>query len=66
MCCQDVEVLAVKNRLDPDGAERGRGAAEEAAVATGYRDVGINLRLTSAEAVERGVDGHVAEVRTSA
>eukprot|EP00291_Cryptomonas_curvata_P025861 CAMPEP_0172160180 /NCGR_PEP_ID=MMETSP1050-20130122/5415_1 /TAXON_ID=233186 /ORGANISM="Cryptomonas curvata, Strain CCAP979/52" /LENGTH=47 /DNA_ID= /DNA_START= /DNA_END= /DNA_ORIENTATION= len=47
--------------MDP-AAEHG-GVEEEAVAATGYRDVGVNLRVTSAEARERGVDGHVAEVR---
>ncbi len=59
--CQEVEVVRIKNRLDPVAAEHG-GAEEEAAAATGYRDVGLNLRVTSAESRERGVDGHVAEV----
>jgi hypothetical protein len=59
---QNVEVLRVKNRLDPEAAKHG-WEEEEAAAATGYRDVGVNLRVVSAEARERGVDGHVAEVR---
>ena len=51
----------VKNQLDPwAGAKRGRW--EDSIAATGYRDVGLNLRVTSEEARERGVDGHVAEV----
>lgn len=61
---QDVEVLRIKNRLDPEAAAHG-GAEEAAARATGYRDVGVNLRVTSAAARGRGVDGHVAEVRGS-
>ncbi len=58
---QDVEVLRIKNRMDPAVIEHG-GVEEEAVAATGYRDVGVNVRVTSTEALERGVDGHVAEV----
>ncbi len=53
--------MRIKNRLDPAAAEN-YGAEEEVAAATGYRDVGVNLRVTSAQARERGVGGHVAEV----
>ena len=58
---QEVEVLRVKNGLDPAAA--GKSAPEEAAAdATGYRDVGVNLRVVSDAARERGVHCHVAEV----
>ena len=58
---QEVEVLRVKNELDPAAA--GKSAPEEAAAdATGYRDVGVNLRVVSDAARERGVHCHVAEV----
>jgi hypothetical protein len=35
-------------------------SAEETA---GYRDVGLNLRVVTAEAALLGVDGHVCEVQ---
>ena len=47
------QVVRVKNRYD-----NARGAA-----AGGYRDLSLNLRVTSVEAQELGVDGHVCEVQ---
>jgi hypothetical protein len=51
-------VLRVKNQLDPWAI----GREEDLIAPTGYRDVGVNLRVISNEARERGVEGHVAEV----
>ena len=48
-----IQVVRVKNRYD-----NARGAA-----AGGYRDLSLNLRVTSVEAQELGVDGHVCEVQ---
>ena len=50
----DAEVVRVKNRLDP---------GYDAAASAGYRDVGLNLRLLSAQARELGVEAHVCEVQ---
>ncbi len=44
----------IKNRMRPGSS------AEETA---GYRDVGLNLRVVTAEAALLGVDGHVCEVQ---
>ena len=46
-------MLLLKNRLT---------AGYDSAVSAGYRDVVLNLRLTSKKAAVRGVDGHVCEV----
>lgn len=50
----DVQLLRVKNRLDP-----GYDSRESA----GYRDVGLNLRLVGARARELAVETHVCEVQ---
>ena len=46
--------MRVKNRLDPDYD------AEESG---GYRDVGLNLRVVTAETRRLGVETHVCEVQ---
>ena len=51
---RDVEVVRVKNRLDPE--------AESAATA-GYRNLAINLRLATPEARALGVETHVCEIQ---
>lgn len=50
----DVRVVRVKNRL-ADSYDVGLSA--------GYRDVVMNMRLTSTAASVRGVDGHICEVQ---
>ena len=49
-----VEVIRIKNRLDP---------AHNAARSAGYRDVALNLRVMCAAARRLGVDTHVCEVQ---
>jgi hypothetical protein len=49
-----VTLERIKNRMSPCSS------AEETA---GYRDVGFNLRVVTAEAALLGVDGHVCEVQ---
>jgi hypothetical protein len=50
----DVQILRIKNRLDPD---------YDASASGGYRDVNINLRLRTGAARRVGVDSHVCEVQ---
>ncbi|EKX38216.1 hypothetical protein GUITHDRAFT_115559 [Guillardia theta CCMP2712] len=50
----EVEVVRIKNRLDPD---------YDASTSGGYRDVGINLRVIHEGAKRWGVAGHVCELR---
>jgi hypothetical protein len=50
---EDVQILRVKNRMDP-----GYDAQD-----SGYRDVAMNLRLGSTDAVCLGVDTHVCELQ---
>ena len=52
----DVQIVRVKNRLDPgyDATESG-----------GYRDLMVNLKMLGTMAEELGLDGHVCEVKTS-
>ncbi len=50
----DVELLRVKNRLDPEYDSKS---------SAGYRDLGLNLRLLSAQTRELGVEAHVCEVQ---
>ena len=51
---QEVAVLRIKNRLDP---------LYDSALSAGYRDVGMNLRIVTPEAVMLGVNAHVCEVQ---
>ena len=50
----DVELLRIKNRLDP---------GYDSKSSAGYRDVGMNLRLLGTQARELGVEAHVCEVQ---
>ena len=54
MGSRQVQVVRIKNRLDP-AYDSGRSA--------GYRDVALNLRVVTAEAMALGVDLHVCEVQ---
>ena len=49
----EVQVLRIKNRMDPAYDARD----------SGYRDVAMNLRLRSADAQRLGVDMHVCELQ---
>jgi hypothetical protein len=49
-----VEVLRIKNRLDPE---------YDSARSAGYRDVGVNLRLVTPETRALGVSAHVCELQ---
>ena len=49
-----VQILRVKNRLDPD---------YDSSVSGGYRDVNVNLRIRSPAAALVGADSHVCEVQ---
>ncbi len=49
-----MQVVRIKNRLTPN---------YDAAQSAGYRDVAINLRLTTLEARRLGVASHVCEVQ---
>ncbi len=51
---KEVIILRIKNRLDRD---------YDASCSAGYRDVGLNLRIDSAETVQLGVQMHVCEVQ---
>lgn len=44
------------------GAEPGQGGARTVNL-TGYRDVAVNLRVTSQQSAELGLEWHVAEVQ---
>ncbi len=46
--------MRVKNRLDPD---------YDAEESLGYRDVGLNLRIVTAETLGLGAEAHVCEVQ---
>jgi hypothetical protein len=50
----DVHVLRVKNRLD---------LRHRSYISAGYRDVGINLQIISAETRIAGIDAHVCELQ---
>jgi hypothetical protein len=50
----DVELLRIKNRLDP---------IYDSTKSAGYRDVGLNLRLLNSQARELGLEAHVCEVQ---
>jgi hypothetical protein len=50
----DIEVLRVKNRLDP---------TFDPAQTAGYRDVLLSIRISTAETCTLGVDLHVCEVQ---
>lgn len=52
---KEVEVVRTKNRMDPD--------VDEHPIYAGYRDVSLNLRFRSEEAMMLGLDGHVCELR---
>ena len=49
---KDVEILRIKNRLDP---------AYNSSQSAGYRDVAMNIRVVTPEARALGVNGHVCE-----
>ena len=51
---REVVVMRVKNRLDPE---------YNASTSAGYRDVALNLMVTSRSAAELGVDMHICEVQ---
>ena len=50
----EIEVLQIKNRLDPD---------IDSKILGGYRDVAINLRVVSDETRKKGVEGHICELQ---
>ncbi len=50
----DVRVLRVKNRLD---------LKHSSSVSAGYRDVGMNLQIISAETRNAGIDTHIFELQ---
>ena len=50
----ETTIVRIKNRMDPDC---------DASLYGGYRDVNINLHITSQAAVALGVDSHVCEVQ---
>lgn len=50
----DIRVVRVKNRLH---------TMYDASASGGYRDVAVNLCITSPKSVELGVDGHVCEMQ---
>ena len=52
---KEVEVVRTKNRMDPD--------VDEHPIYAGYRDVSLNLRFRSEEAMMLGLDGHICELR---
>jgi len=47
--------VRTKNRMDPD--------VDEHPIYAGYRDVSLNLRFRSEEAMILGLDGHICELR---
>ena len=51
---EEVDVVRVKNRLDP---------AYDSKMSGGYRDVNLNLRLLNPVAAELGAAGHICEVQ---
>ncbi len=51
---KDVEVLRIKNKLDP---------AYNSAQSAGYRDVALNIRVVTPEAQALGVNAHVCELQ---
>ncbi|EKX48440.1 hypothetical protein GUITHDRAFT_105588 [Guillardia theta CCMP2712] len=50
----EIQVLQIKNRLDPDFDSK---------ISGGYRDVAINLRVVSDETRKKGVEGHICELQ---
>lgn len=50
----EVQVLRIKNRLDPD---------YDSAQSAGYRDVLVNIRLVTPESCALGVNAHVCELQ---
>ena len=60
---RDVHALRVKNRLDPSPRPHSDGSRCDSEPVAGYRDVGVNLRITSPAAVSLGLDGHVCELQ---
>jgi hypothetical protein len=50
----DAHVVRIKNKLDP---------AFDASPYGGYRDVAVNLRLTTPAAVRLGLESHVCELQ---
>jgi hypothetical protein len=51
---KDVEILRIKNRLDP---------AYNSAESAGYRDVAMNIRIATPEAQALGVNAHICELQ---
>jgi len=50
----DVEIIRIKNRLDP---------AYDSAQSAGYRDVAMNIRVATPEAQAVGANAHVCELQ---
>jgi hypothetical protein len=50
----DAHIVRIKNKLDP---------AFDASPYGGYRDVAVNLRLTTPAAVRLGLESHVCELQ---
>ncbi|EKX41057.1 hypothetical protein GUITHDRAFT_112793 [Guillardia theta CCMP2712] len=50
----EIEVVRIKNRLDPDFDSK---------ISGGYRDIGINLRIVSTQTKKEGVEGHICELQ---
>ena len=59
----DVFVVRIKNRLDPHRLPHSDGSRCDSMPVAGYRDVAVNLRIKSPEAVRLGLDGHVCELQ---
>jgi len=51
---EDVQVVRVKNRLDP---------SYDAKASAGYRDVALNLQIVTPYTAELGIDTHVCELQ---
>jgi hypothetical protein len=51
---KEVQVVRVKNRLDP---------TYDARRSAGYRDVALNLQVATDEALDMGLETHVCEVQ---
>ena len=50
----EVQVVRISNKMDPD--YDGRASA-------GYRDVALNLQITTEESQRLGVDSHICELQ---
>ena len=60
---RDVQAIRVKNRLDPRPHPHSDGSRCDSEPVAGYRDVGVNLRITGPAAVRLGLDSHVCELQ---